>query len=144
MDNIERLFPDKEMYEEFLAFHKMTDKERAEFSVSNEKRFNSLSPEQQKRELEIIKEGVEKAAAFTDDIIIYDMLGDLPDYVSFSKIAKSYFGKTSGWLYHRLKGTLINGKPARFTTEQKQKLAEAFSEIAKEFNKASLMLISAS
>jgi hypothetical protein len=65
-------------------------------------------------------------------------------FLFISKIAKEYFGKTSGWLYHRLKGTLINGKPVKFTDEQKNKLADAFEELSKEFNKASVILRSVS
>ena len=140
MEDIKKMFPTEEMYNEFLSFQSMNDKQREEFAEENSNRFNSLSKEEQTKEIKTIQSGIEKTVEFADEIIILEMLGNLPEYVSFSKIAKEYFGKTSGWLYHRLKGTLINGRPAKFTTEQKQKLADAFAELSKEFEKASTML----
>ncbi|MDR3142942.1 MAG: DUF5053 domain-containing protein [Tannerellaceae bacterium] len=144
MEDIRNLFPTEEMYNEFLLFQQMNDEERKNFANKNSIRFNSLSKEEQKKELADIKSGIEKTVEFTDEIILIEKLGHLPEYVSFSKIAKKYFGKTSGWLYHRLKGTLINGKPVKFTDEQKNKLADAFEELSKEFNKASAILRSVS
>ena len=140
MEDIKKMFPTEEMYNEFLAFRAMNDKQQEEFAKENANRFNALSKKEQTKEIKAIKLGIEKTIEFADEIIVFEKLGNLPEYVSFSKIAKDYFGKTSGWLYHRLKGTLINGKPAKFTTEQKQKLADAFAELSKEFEKASMVL----
>ena len=38
--------------------------------------------------------------------------------VSMSYVDKNYFGKTRQWLYQRLSGTIVNGKPAKMTPEE--------------------------
>jgi hypothetical protein len=139
---IRNLFPNEQMYREWRAYHGMTSEERRQFEEQNRERFNAMTPDEQAGELELIREGVRKTADFADEIILRDKLGKLADYISFSRIARDYFGKSSSWLYHRLKGTLINGKPARFTEEQKKKLVEAFTDLSKDFEKASMMFAS--
>jgi hypothetical protein len=139
---IRNLFPNEQMYREWRAYHGMTPEERRQFEEQNRERFNAMTPDGQAGELELIREGVRKTADFADEIILRDKLGKLTDYISFSRIARDYFGKSSSWLYHRLKGTLINGKPARFTEEQKKKLVEAFTDLSKDFEKASMMFAS--
>jgi uncharacterized protein with gpF-like domain len=94
MEDIRNLFPTEEMYNEFLSFQQMNDEERKDFANKNSIRFNSLSKEEQKKELSNLKSGIEKTVEFTD--------------------------------------------------EQKNKLADAFEELSKEFNKASMILRSVS
>ena len=46
---------------------------------------------------------------------VIQQLNELADFLSVGQISKKYFGKTPSWLYHKLKGDIINGKPAQFT-----------------------------
>ncbi|MBD9179244.1 MAG: DUF5053 domain-containing protein [Odoribacter splanchnicus] len=65
-------------------------------------------------------------------------LGKITDMVSMSYIASHYFGKTRTWLYQRINGNLINGKPAQFTKEEIERLNEALKEIGRELGSVSL------
>ena len=47
-------------------------------------------------------------------------LQEVAEIVSLSYLAKKYFNKSRSWLYQRLNGNLVNGKPARFTKEELQ------------------------
>lgn len=58
------------------------------------------------------------------------LLNGVDDYLSLSQIAQEYFGKSRSWLYQRINGALVNGKPARFTAEEQQKLSSALLDIS--------------
>lgn len=49
-----------------------------------------------------------------------------------SYIAKRFFGKTRNWLYQKLNHNIKNGKEAKFTPEEYQKLKDAIETIAEE------------
>jgi hypothetical protein len=68
MEDIRNLFPTEEMYNEFLSFQQMNNEERNDFANKNSARFNSLSKEEQKKELADIKSGIEKTVEFTDEM----------------------------------------------------------------------------
>ena len=42
---------------------------------------------------------------------IRQQMGHLADAINFAYIAREYFGKTRSWLYHKIKGDIVNGKP---------------------------------
>ena len=44
-------------------------------------------------------------------------LADLLVAISWADLARTYFGKSSSWLYHKMDGVDGNGKPTSFTTE---------------------------
>jgi hypothetical protein len=45
-------------------------------------------------------------------------------------IAENYFHKTRTWLYQRINGNLVNGKPAKFTKEEKDIFNQALKDIS--------------
>lgn len=51
------------------------------------------------------------------------------EFVSMSYIAEHYFGKTRHWLYQRLNGNNVNGKPVDFTSEELDTLSQALSDM---------------
>lgn len=65
------------------------------------------------------------------EVDIKMQLKEASEIVSLSYIAKTYFGKKKEWLYHRINGNIINGKPAAFTEDQKKQLNAAFRDISK-------------
>lgn len=72
-----------------------------------------------------IKETNERAR----DIIVKNQIKDILPIISLSFIAKEYFGKTKEWLYQRINGNVVNGKPARFTEEELKILDKALKDI---------------
>lgn len=73
-----------------------------------------------------IKETNERAR----DIIVKNQIKDILPIISLSFIAKEYFGKTKEWLYQRINGNVVNGKPAQFTEEEIKTLNFALKDIA--------------
>ena len=65
-------------------------------------------------------------------------LGDVANAISLSYIAKAYFGKSKNWLYQRLNGNKVNGKPAQFTEEDRTSFAEALLDLSKRINETAL------
>ena len=66
---------------------------------------------------------------------------EISKYVSLSRIAKDYFGKSREWLYQRIKGYKVNGIPAQFTPEDKKKLSFALQDISRKAHETSLKII---
>lgn len=62
------------------------------------------------------------------------------DFVSASYIARHYFGKTRQWLYQRINGNMVNGKPANFTPEELKTLSKALSEMGEAMKQAAITI----
>lgn len=58
-------------------------------------------------------------------------LKEIIDIISLAYIAKTYFGKSKSWLYHRIKGSIVNGKPAKFKEDEILLLNSALQDISK-------------
>lgn len=67
-----------------------------------------------------------------------DKLGKVPQAISPSYIAKNYFGKSKEWLYQRINGNIVNGKPARLTEEETRKLQDALHDLGMQLLKIRL------
>lgn len=60
---------------------------------------------------------------------LHERMGTLTEAVNLAYIARRYFGKTRQWLYQRLKGQMVNGKPATFTETEETTFITALHEI---------------
>lgn len=65
------------------------------------------------------------------------LLGDAADALSLSYIAKEYFGKGRSWLYQRLNGCTVNGKPAAFTQNELTVLAGSLKDLSQRLSEIS-------
>lgn len=70
---------------------------------------------------------------------IRQQLGEVPDILSMSYIAKNYFNKSRTWLYQRINGNNVNGKPAYFTRTERQQLQDALHDIGKKLSAITLI-----
>ena len=68
-----------------------------------------------------------------------DKLGKAPQAISLSYIAKNYFGKSKEWLYQRINGNIVNGKPAHFTEEETRQLQNALHDLGAQLLKIKLL-----
>ena len=50
--------------------------------------------------------------------------------ISWADLARTYFGKSSAWLYHKLDGRDGNGKPTCFTPEEAEQLKGALVDLS--------------
>ena len=65
-------------------------------------------------------------------------LQEVAEIVSLSYLAKKYFNKSRSWLYQRLNGNTVNGKPARFTQEELRTFNNALQDISKKIGSLSI------
>ena len=61
---------------------------------------------------------------------IRDMLGPVSEAINWAYVARTYFGKSRGWLYQRLNGNIHNGAVARFSATEAAILEDALWDIA--------------
>ena len=147
MKQVNELIQDPRIREHFEKFYKAeTAKERKAISDDYKRWFNSLSEEEQKAETalqienaRIVLEGVKVNNEELDARRIREKLGTVPEAISMSYIAKTYFGKTKTWLYQRLNGNKVNGKEARFTEEEARQLQAALHDLGQRLS--SIILI---
>nr|DAS68769.1 MAG TPA: protein of unknown function (DUF5053) [Caudoviricetes sp.] len=64
------------------------------------------------------------------------LLDDIVADVSWGRISKEYFGKSSSWIYHKLHGRDGNGGVGEFTPAEKEQLQGALYDIAERIRKA--------
>ena len=86
-------------------------------------------------------EGLDKALAEGEEMIArarLSKLGNVPEAISFSYIAKKYFGKSRGWLMQKINGNTVNGKQAAFTEEERKQFRAALQDISKQLSIAAL------
>jgi len=55
---------------------------------------------------------------------------DIYTNVSWARVAREYFGKSSSWIYNKLKGIDGNGGEGGFTDEEKETLKEALIDLS--------------
>ena len=91
-----------------------------------------------------IREGLSELTVdlkqFNNELSIREQLKDVSRIVSMSYIAETYFNKKKHWLYQRINGNVVNGKPASFKTEEIHKLNKAFKDISKKIGSVSVSL----
>lgn len=66
------------------------------------------------------------------DYTMHERLGELTEALNLAYIARNYFGKTRQWLYQRLKGQIVNGKPAAFSKSEEATFINALHEIGQQ------------
>lgn len=63
-------------------------------------------------------------------------MADLLISISWSDLAKRYFGKSGSWLYHKLDGVDGNKKPTEFSAEEKEILKGALVDLSNRIRRA--------
>lgn len=85
---------------------------------------------------------ISEARAFIKETSLRIQLNELLKIIPLAYIARKYFGKSRNWLYQRVNGYMVNGKPAKFTSEELKKLSVALVEISDEIRTAALKIAS--
>lgn len=66
-----------------------------------------------------------------NELTVRQQLADISGFISLSYIAKTYFGKSKQWLNNKINGCIVNGKPNKFTEEEKERLNNALNDLSK-------------
>jgi hypothetical protein len=59
--------------------------------------------------------------------------------VSLSYIAKNYFNRTRQWLYQKINGNIVNGRPVKFTQEEIDTLNFAIHDISRKLSSITIL-----
>ena len=111
--------------------------QKKEELADHKKRFRAflqtLSPEDKKAFVQAFQDGarqsINEAQAIVKTVEIRQTLEKVLPFASMSYIAQHYFGRTRQWLYQRINGSAVNGKPANFTADELNTLSLALSEL---------------
>jgi hypothetical protein len=117
-----------------------TEKFEAQY-LSIKERFTSPDDIQQIDEYvgKLLSESAEKIDAFIDESV-KNQLEKVSQIISLSYISRQYFNKTRTWLYQKVNGSAVNGKPARFTPEEISTLNFALKDISKQIGSTVITL----
>ena len=121
--------PTKEMQADFERFKELKTTEEKEA-------FKKASEAGLKATVNACNDYIERA----EEAILRDKLGELPEAISFSYIAKKYFGKSRNWLYQRINGNIVNGKKARFTDNELKTFLNALNDVSEMIHQTSLKI----
>ncbi len=111
----------REQYRNARSQKKMDEiaQQMREISKENPDEFSRLM-------VEMAKDTADRAT----ELVLREQLKEVLPVVSVAHIANTYFGKTRSWLYQRINGSIVNGKPARFSDAERKILDGAFQDIA--------------
>ena len=79
-------------------------------------------------------EKTSKIKTFVPDV--KKKMSDILVAISWREIARSYFGKSSSWLYHKLDGIDGNGGEGGFTAAEAQQLKNALYDLSEKIRRA--------
>ena len=65
-----------------------------------------------------------------------DKLYDLIVAISWADLSRTYFGKSSSWLYQRMEGVDDKGNPIDFTPEETEQLKGALVDLSERIRRA--------
>ena len=86
------------------------------------------------RVAEIAVEQLKDTIERIDSILIRQQMEEILPFVSLAYIAKTYFKKSRQWLYQRINGLSVNGKPAQFTHEELDTLNFALKDMGQKLS----------
>ena len=148
MIDINACLPTREMKADFERFKTLsTQEERDAFKKEMQAKYNALPEDQREAYKKASESGLKATVDACNDFIeraeeaiLRDKLGELPEAISFSYIAKKYFGKSRNWLYQRINGNIVNGKKARFTDNELQTFLNALKDVSEMIHQTSLKI----
>lgn len=123
----------------------LDSKERVEMeNLISELRSLDLTDEQRLIIKRFIQKGIDESKveieSIKNEISLREQLKDVSKTISLSYIAKTYFNKSRVWLYQKIDGTVIHGKPCKFTNEELKTLQFALNDIANKLNSIQLVI----
>ena len=121
-----------------------TDEDKIAFDGKMAQALAEMNPEERKafRKAFLLsaRRTVSEAREISEEAEMKLLLSGVDNYLSLSQIAQDYFGKTRSWLYQRINGAIVNGKPAQFTLEEQQQLSNALLDISNKIKDTALKL----
>lgn len=121
-----------------------SEEERSRIAEKIKSAFESLTPEEKQAvKAEFLAMWEQEAKGWKEalkNIQSEIRMEKIEKYISFASISQEYFGKSKSWLYQRIRGNKVNGKPARFTGEERRRLASALEDISKKIHETAITI----
>ena len=89
---------------------------------------------------EAMLKAAQDTAARAEALALRQKMSEIIPAISLSYIAKTYFKKSRQWVYQRLNGIDVNGKPAKFSKDEIQILKYAMEDLSKKMGSVSISL----
>ena len=118
----------KKMKEKFRGLE--TEEQREEFIKNTADKLDGMNVEEFERLTDAVEGDLKDMNVRAEEIRVREKMEVILPMISVSYLAKHYFGKSSSWLYQRINGNKVHGKPAKFTTQELDKLKHALKEIS--------------
>ena len=133
MKSREKLVAELEkMKAEFMQLD--SDEARKAFRENMTAFVNSHTPEERKILGDVFLDGAREASQSAEklcDDILRKYLEDIYEAVSWSYIARHYFGKSRSWLSQRINSFKIHDKAVEFTASEKKILLNALLDLSR-------------
>ena len=105
---------------------------------------DDLTPDERSEILRLYDNGLknleERVKNLHAKVFVKKQLEEITEIISLKYIAKKYFGKTSSWLYNKINGAIVNGKPVYFTHDEILTLNGALQDISRKIGSISVTL----
>ena len=88
----------------------------------------------------MLTESAETIDAFIEQANVKLQLENISEMVSLSYIAQKYFNKSRNWIYQKINGNIVNGKPSKFTEDEVNTLNFALQDIGKSISSTVIRL----
>jgi hypothetical protein len=87
-----------------------------------------------------MRRSVDNIGKSVGELEVKVQLVKISEIVAMSYISKNYFHKTRQWLYKKINGSPVNGKPAKFTEKELDTLNYAIQDISKKLGSTIISL----
>lgn len=131
----------EQMKTKFMTLSSGEEEER--FREEMEEFVASKSPEDRKILAEVFVNGATEAcnrAESVYDDTLRSYLDGIYESISWSYVARQYFGKSRSWLCQRLNGLKIRNKEVQFTESEKKILLNALLDLSNNIKRTALVI----
>jgi hypothetical protein len=118
----------KEKFEELKMrdIKAKSDAERDKIHIEHEK-WADEDPEGFKK---AFLESAKKTLSDIKELKIKEQIAQISEMISMAYISKNYFNKSKSWMSQRINELDVNGKPAKFTSDEVERLNFAIQDIS--------------
>jgi len=118
----------KEKFEELKMrdINAKSDVERDKLHIELEK----LADEDPEGFEKSVIDSAKKTLSDIKELKIKEQINQISEMISMAYISKNYFNKSKSWMSQRINELDVNGKPAKFTSDEVEKLNFAIQDIS--------------
>ena len=113
-----------------------TDEERSII----DKRIKEMSNEDNDQFSIAMIEAAKESSMRANELLMKQKMKEVIPAISLVYIAKEYFNKTDTWLYQKMNGNIVNGKPSKFTENEIVTMRFALDDLSNKLKSLSVSI----